>query len=74
MKILLYSVHDYATIGIRMLGSYLRKHGQEVRLCFLGSELYMSMGFPRCRWTKSLRGRRGRPFSSAYATRATSGI
>ena len=37
-KILLYSIHDYANIGIRMLGAYLNKHGQDVRLCFLGSE------------------------------------
>lgn len=38
MKILLYSIHDYANIGIRMLGAYLSKHGHDVRLCFLGSE------------------------------------
>ncbi len=38
MKILLYSIHDQANIGIRMLGAYMRGQGHDCRLCFLGSE------------------------------------
>lgn len=37
-SILLYTVHDYGAIGIRMLGAYARARGHDVKLCFLGSE------------------------------------
>ena len=37
MKILLYCVHDHANAGIRSLGAWLKQHGHEVRLVFLGS-------------------------------------
>ncbi len=37
MKILLYCVHDHVNAGIRALGSWLKQHGHEVRLVFLGS-------------------------------------
>ena len=37
MKILLYCVHDHANAGIRSLGAWLKHHGHEVRLVFLGS-------------------------------------